>query len=61
MNLMLEKYMFPLALDLRDNADQYQDPKESDVAEGTQTPVSILRKIWEKDQHEICKKILPRC
>ena len=41
-------------LDLRDIADQYQDLKDSDVAKGTQTPMSIPRKIYEKDQHDKC-------
>ena len=42
--------------DLREIADQYQDLNDSDVAKDTQTPMSILRRICEKDQHEECCK-----
>ena len=40
--------------DLREIADQYQELNDSDVAKDTQTPMSILRKICEKDQHKKC-------
>ena len=40
--------------DFRDNADQFQEIKDFDVAKGTQTQMNILRGICQKVQDEKC-------